>query len=44
MPSEGFECIDTIQKRVTLNHNDNSLVKTEKLFVPKHQIDMLQGI
>lgn len=44
MPEDRFECIDTIQKRVTLNKNDNSLVKTEKLFVPKHQIDMLQGI
>jgi hypothetical protein len=44
MPKDRFECIDTIQKRVTLNKDVNSLVKTEKLFVPKHQTVMLQGI
>ena len=44
MPSEGFECIDSINKRVTLSQYDNKLLRTERLFVPKHQIDMLQGI
>ena len=44
MPSEGFECIDSINKRVTMSQYDNKLLRTERLFVPKHQIDMLQGI
>lgn len=44
MPSEGFECIDRINKRVTISQYDNTLLRTERLFVPKHQTYMLQGI
>jgi hypothetical protein len=35
---EDFICIAEKEKRVILS--DNSLLKTEKLFVPKHQYQM----
>jgi hypothetical protein len=44
MPEDRFECIDSINKRVTMSKDDNTLLRTERLFVPKHQTVMLQGI
>lgn len=38
MPQDRFICIAEKEKRVILS--DNSLLKTEKLFIPKHQYQM----
>lgn len=41
MPQDRFICIAEKEKRVILS--DNSLLKTEKLFIPKHQYQMYLG-
>ena len=43
MPKERFVCIAEKKKRVTLSAADNSAVKIEKLFVPKHQEELYKS-
>ena len=40
MPEDRFCCVESVQKRSLLSAKGAGELKTEKLFVPKHQIEM----
>ena len=40
MPEDRFRCVESVQKRSLLSAKGAGELKTEKLFVPKHQIEM----
>ena len=40
MPEDRFCCVESVQKRSLLSAKGSGELKTEKLFVPKHQIEM----
>lgn len=42
MPEDRFECIDAISKTVKLSKDSNSIHKDEKLFIPKHQKELIK--
>lgn len=44
MPQDRFICIDSKQKMNLLRPSDNRKVSVEKIFVPKHQINMIEKV